>query len=93
MGQSGEETLAWPSRHGGSPRKLLQQRRGNEEKRRMMAVSERGGIDGSSSGKVTCTCSAKELDSVLSGFDGLAFLGQRRSRVRRGMERRSLLGK
>jgi hypothetical protein len=33
----------------------------------------------------------KELDSVLSGFDGLAFLGQRRIRVRRGMERGSLL--
>jgi hypothetical protein len=56
-----------------------------------MAVSERGGINGSGSGKVTCACSAKELNLVHSGFDGLAFLGQRRSRVRRGMERVSLL--
>jgi hypothetical protein len=90
-GRSGEETLARPGGHGGSPRKLLRRRRGNEEKRWTTAVSDRGGINGSGSGKVTCACSAKELDSVLSGFDGLAFLGQRRIRVRRGMERGSLL--
>jgi hypothetical protein len=46
------------------------------------ASSERGGTVGLALGKVTCACSAKELGSVLSGFDGLTSLGQGRGRVR-----------
>jgi hypothetical protein len=75
-GWSGEETLAWPDGHGGSPRKVLRRRRGNEEKRRTTAISERGDIGRLGSRKTICMLAVEKLHMELQRVDVLVFLVQ-----------------
>jgi hypothetical protein len=85
------KTLAWLGRLGGSARGLPRSWRGDEGTRHDGATSERGGSGGFASRMRICMTAMEELDTELQRVDVLAFLGQRRIRVRCVMDRGSLL--
>jgi hypothetical protein len=85
------ETLAWLGRLGGSPSGLPRSWRGDEGTWLNGATSERGGSGGFASRVRICMTAMEERDTELQRVDVLAFLGQRRSRVRCEMDRGSLL--